>query len=585
MKRPQILLIGLAAIILAICVGQASAQRNTAPAGCLNVASLKARSANANPRTDAQIASDKLVADGKAALSGNDVARSISLLEQAVKTDPKNAGAYIFLARAHTQSQRYLSVPKKTARARASENLTKGRELDPANIDGLQLLADQVLAENGEHECARKLLEAALNLDPQNARTNYYLSQLLSGMGEFDLAFQYADRALALADANTKNFVLINAGRPRYMAGQYDWVLDHYAKYLESNPNNWLAHFYRSLAFGAKGMFQPALAEAKIAMPNAPKGDAGGIGMLALAYANAGQKDKARELLNELLQRDARGEHVVEYRIAAVYEVLGQREEAFRWMDKQIDDREGLGSWLVWINYDPVWNAARKDPRWKDIQQRSGWPSVISQDAVPIEKEPMHRLKFENEFVRLFDVLVPAGETTKFHVHLYDGISVRVSTAKIVDESQTGEQKPFDIKYGDVTFGSRSKPETHRVINTGNTDFRNIFIEILPSKTTETAKAFPILSDGHTILIDNERVRVNRLVLKPGESSKLHRHNMHGLGIILYDSKIEMTFADGTKRALEPKAGDYAWQNAGTTHIIKNVGSTVFEAIDIELKQ
>ena len=29
--------------------------------------------------------------------------------------------------------------------------------------------------------------------------------------------------------------------------------------------------------------------------------DAGGVGMIALAYANAGQKDKARGLLNELL--------------------------------------------------------------------------------------------------------------------------------------------------------------------------------------------------------------------------------------------------------------------------------------------
>jgi quercetin dioxygenase-like cupin family protein len=211
--------------------------------------------------------------------------------------------------------------------------------------------------------------------------------------------------------------------------------------------------------------------------------------------------------------------------------------------------------------------------------------SGIAQDSVPIEKEPMHRLKFENEFVRLFDVLVPAGETTKYHVHLYDGVSVRVSNAQIFDESMSGERKPFDIKYGTATFGTRASPETHRVVNTGKSDFRNIFIELLAGKNTVTAKPLPILSDGHVILIDNERVRVNRLVLKPGESSKMHTHQMHGLGIILYDSKIELIAPDGTKRKLEPKAGDHVWQNAGTTHIIKNTGSNVFEAIDIELKQ
>ena len=107
-----------------------------------------------------------------------------------------------------------MSVPKKIARARAWENLSKGRALDPSNIDGLHLLADQVIANNGDYQCARTILEAALALDPQNARSNHYYSQLLSGMGEFDLAFQYADKAIAAAaDADTRNFVLSNAGQ------------------------------------------------------------------------------------------------------------------------------------------------------------------------------------------------------------------------------------------------------------------------------------------------------------------------------------------------------------------------------------
>lgn len=197
----------------------------------------------------------------------------------------------------------------------------------------------------------------------------------------------------------------------------------------------------------------------------------------------------------------------------------------------------------------------------------------------------MHRLKFENEFVRLFDVLVPAGQTTKYHVHLYDGISVRVSNAQIVDEPAVGAKKIFDIRFGEATFGARPVPETHRVINSGKTDFRNIYIELLSGKNAPVRAPYPVLSNGHVILINNDRVRVNRLVLKPGESSKMHTHPMHGLGIIVYDSKIELTGSDGKKRTLEPKAGDHVWQNAGTTHIIKNLSSSVFEAIDIELKQ
>ncbi len=208
--------------------------------------------------------------------------------------------------------------------------------------------------------------------------------------------------------------------------------------------------------------------------------------------------------------------------------------------------------------------------------------SAFAQTAVPVEKEPTHRLKFENEFVRVFDVLLPAGKTSQYHTHIYDGISVRVSNSNIVDELAGGGKTKFEIKYGEATFGARPSAMTHRIVNSGKTDFRNIFIEILPGKTA--AAAFPILSDGHVILIDNPSVRINRLVLKPGESSKPHTHKMHGLGIVLYDSKFEMTGPDGTKRTLESKAGDFVWQNAGTRHTIKNIGSTVFEAIDIELK-
>lgn len=37
---------------------------------------------------------------------------------------------------------------------------------------------------------------------------------------------------------------------------------------------------------------------------------------------------------------------------------------------------------------------------------------------VPIEKEPRHRLTFSNQYVRLFHVLIPSGDTSLFHTHV-----------------------------------------------------------------------------------------------------------------------------------------------------------------------
>lgn len=203
---------------------------------------------------------------------------------------------------------------------------------------------------------------------------------------------------------------------------------------------------------------------------------------------------------------------------------------------------------------------------------------------VPIDKEPGHRLKLENEFVRVFDVLVPVGATTLFHTHVFDGVGVRVSDAQMADESIDGTKEEFTTRLGETSFGS--SPEfSHRIMNRGKTDSRTIYIELLPSKRRPSrTTAMAPLTDAHIVEIDNERVRVSRLILKPGESSKPHTHKLSGLRVMLYDSRVETTTSDGTRRIIDVKAGHFVWQAAGTAHTIKNVGKTVFEAIDVEIK-
>jgi tetratricopeptide (TPR) repeat protein len=363
--------------LLVCLLGISAAPLSAATPGCPDLSALQPTPAADSPRTPDQLEAERIVAQARAAMAAgvSDVVltKAIAGYEEALRIDPGSAPAHLHLARAHLQSQRYLSVPVELAHARAFDHLAKGRALDPGNITGLHVLADEAFLRTLDYGCARRVLETALRLAPDDATTHRLLAELLSGMGEFALAFEHADRAVALSEGVARRNVLLNQGRPRFMAGQYDWVLDHYATYLQANPGASLAHFYRSLAFGAKGDVEQALVEAKLAMPQAPSGDAGGIAMLAMAYANAGREKEARALLGELLGRDTRGENVVEYRIAAVHEALGERDAALAWLDREIADRNGLGSWLLWLNQDPAWKDLRSDPRFKDIQRRSGW--------------------------------------------------------------------------------------------------------------------------------------------------------------------------------------------------------------------
>ena len=50
-----------------------------------------------------------------------------------------------------------------------------------------------------------------------------------------------------------------------------------------------------------------------------------------------------------------------------------------------------------------------------------------SRESVPVEREPMHRVVFENALVRVIDAAVPAGAATLYHTHARDNVPVTVA--------------------------------------------------------------------------------------------------------------------------------------------------------------
>ena len=87
-----------------------------------------------------------------------------------------------------------------------------------------------------------------------------------------------------------------------------------------------------------------------------------------------------------------------------------------------------------------------------------------AQPPVPIEKEPRHQLKFENQFVRVFDVRIPSGDTTLFHIHTHDGVGIKLADAFIRSEVLGGSVDEVAVKRGAVDFTRRPSPLTHRVM-------------------------------------------------------------------------------------------------------------------------
>jgi quercetin dioxygenase-like cupin family protein len=92
-----------------------------------------------------------------------------------------------------------------------------------------------------------------------------------------------------------------------------------------------------------------------------------------------------------------------------------------------------------------------------------------------------------------------------------------------------------------------------------------------------------VAPDSHTVLLENDQVRVLKVVMKPGQKAPMHSHP-HNVAYYLSDAKVKITLPDGKTQEREIKAGSSTW-NEATTHMAENIGSTELQEIQIELKK
>ncbi len=111
-----------------------------------------------------------------------------------------------------------------------------------------------------------------------------------------------------------------------------------------------------------------------------------------------------------------------------------------------------------------------------------GGSSAALPEPVPVEKEPHHHFAFQNQYVRVLDVLFPAGEASLFHTHSNDNIGIPLSGDKTQSQPAGGEWSEVQVvKPGDAGFRkARGQAYTHRVRSAGKLPFHVIDVEIFP---------------------------------------------------------------------------------------------------------
>jgi tetratricopeptide (TPR) repeat protein len=120
------------------------------------------------------------------------------------------------------------------------------------------------------------------------------------------------------------------------------------------------------MAYAMKGQFAEAISacEKSVQVDDSPMLLSG----LAYTYAIAGKRREAEQTVQKL-EGVAKKRYVCSYEIALVYIALGQKDLAFRWFQKSLDDRSDC---LVWLKVDPRLDAVREDRRFQELMKQVG---------------------------------------------------------------------------------------------------------------------------------------------------------------------------------------------------------------------
>jgi TolB-like protein/DNA-binding winged helix-turn-helix (wHTH) protein/Flp pilus assembly protein TadD len=287
--------------------------------------------------------------------------------EEAIQRDPNYALAYLGLSGSYLHSARLQFLPGDEVSAKTRAAAMKALELDETLAGAHSILGYVLDRYEWDSLGAEREFKRALELGPNDAGAHADYAYYLAERGRHEEAIAEVKRAEELDPLSTGG---ARAAWFYYMARRYDQAIEQLRRVLEAQPKFAFAHSVLGEAYVQKGMYEEAVVEFQQAMTLTP-GSPWPLTELGNAYAVAGKRGEALKLLAQLKQRLSRGAYVSPYDMAVLCAGLGEKAQAFEWLEKA---RSKRADGFYWVRVDPRLDPLRSDPRFQDLLRRMNFP-------------------------------------------------------------------------------------------------------------------------------------------------------------------------------------------------------------------
>jgi TolB-like protein/Tfp pilus assembly protein PilF len=298
--------------------------------------------------------------------------RAKDYFEQAIAKDRGYAPAYAGLALAYARIRGPLTRDPTADRVQARQWAEKALQLDVTLAEAHTALAR--LAQNDyDWAGSEREYRCAIELNPSYALARIWYAQYLYAMRRFEEAVTQAQVAQQLDPGSL--FVNTRAGAAYFLAGRVEVAMATWHRAQELDPTDPDVGILPGRSYVKLGMYEDAVAVLEKSLILSDR-DPLVLGALAHAYARAGRREEALKLVGELKRMDERmepeGRTIPRFSFIWAYAGLGDREQAFAWLEKAYRERRGR---VFLLNVDPLLDPLRSDPRFQDLVRRVGLDS------------------------------------------------------------------------------------------------------------------------------------------------------------------------------------------------------------------
>ncbi len=293
--------------------------------------------------------------------SEGSIRSAIAVFQDAIELDPSFARAYVGLAGAYARLASEGYVPRSESDGPANAALAKALEISP-NLPEAHAQACLFAWFDDNFAKAEAEARKAIELNPNLADAYQNLALLVSSMGDLKESIRLLEKAMEL---NPLAYEVSFLGQLYFYAGQEEKAMEIYRKVEVTDPVACCARLAEyELTKGSLDRAEEQLNRLERLAPNRV-GLAGMRGMLAAAR---GDEAEARQVVARLQKEYERVEAMSNY-VAYVYYMLGDLDEAFRWLGKAVEAHSLIPHV---IRYSPLFSRLREDPRYRQLLIKNG---------------------------------------------------------------------------------------------------------------------------------------------------------------------------------------------------------------------